>query len=422
MRAMMTSHRVRILIACASPLLLVGTLLAALLIAQPFTQASAHTHKHRASIALTPTTLTTATAGTTPTPGATSTAAPTATPALPTAPTPTTVPASPPVAGLHVQGNQLISSTGQLVRFHGVNLSGPEYACIQGWGIFDGPSDAASVQEMTTWHINSVRVLLNEDCWLGINGVDPQYGGATYRSAIVNYVALLHQYGLSAELSLIWGAPGSNQATYQPGSPDEDHSPAMWASLAATFKGDSNVILAPWGETVVDAGCFLNGGVCEATYGSNNTPYQTAGMQQAVNVMRGAGYTGPIAIPCIDYANDCSQWLTHMPNDPLHQLVAEFHEYGDNTCADATCWNSQELPVLQQVPLLTGELGESVNGTCSATFIDTYMAWADAHGVSYQGWTWDTWGNCGVLITDFNGTPTSGFGQGYRAHLAQLGG
>ncbi len=64
---------------------------------------------------------------------------------------------------------------------------------------------------------------------------------------------------------------------------------------------------------MVDANCFLNGGSCGATYGSSNTPYASAGMQQAVNVMRQAGYAGVIAIPGLDYANDLSQWLSHEP-------------------------------------------------------------------------------------------------------------
>ena len=63
----------------------------------------------------------------------------------------------------------------------------------------------------------------------------------------------------------------------------------MWARLAARFKRDPKVILAPWGETVVDPGCFQHGGVCEATYGRSNKPYRVAGMQQAVNVMRASG-------------------------------------------------------------------------------------------------------------------------------------
>ena len=48
------------------------------------------------------------------------------------------------VSALHVDGNQLVDSSGLTVQVRGVNRSGTEYACIQGWGIFDGPSDAAS--------------------------------------------------------------------------------------------------------------------------------------------------------------------------------------------------------------------------------------------------------------------------------------
>src|SRR5262249_32288692 len=50
------------------------------------------------------------------------------------------------ISGLHVVGNQIRNGAGQPVRLLGVNRSGTEYACIQGWGIFDGPSDAASLQ------------------------------------------------------------------------------------------------------------------------------------------------------------------------------------------------------------------------------------------------------------------------------------
>ncbi len=45
---------------------------------------------------------------------------------------------------------------------------------------------------IASWHVNFVRLLLNEDCWLGINGIKRQYSGARYRQAIVNHVGLLH--------------------------------------------------------------------------------------------------------------------------------------------------------------------------------------------------------------------------------------
>ena len=78
------------------------------------------------------------------------------------------------------------------------------------------------------------------------------------------------------ELSLMWGAPGAQRATYQPDSPDRDHSPAFWSSLARTFAGQRNVILAPWGETVVGADCFLRGGACGAAFGPARIPYGPA--------------------------------------------------------------------------------------------------------------------------------------------------
>jgi Cellulase (glycosyl hydrolase family 5) len=325
------------------------------------------------------------------------------------------------VRGLHVKGNKLLNATGQVVRFHGANRSGTEYACIQGWGIFDGPSNASSVKAMKAWHVNAMRIPLNEDCWLGINGVKPQYSGRAYRRAIVNYVRLLNRNGIYAELSLMWGAPGTYRATYQPAAPDKDHSPAMWKSLAATFRHNGKVVLAPWGETIVNANCFLRGGVCEATFGPNNKPYATAGMQQAVSVMRKAGYRGPIVIPGIDYANNLSNWLSHKPRDPLHQLMAEAHIYGKNTCSSVACFNRTLAPVARRVPLIFGETGESYDGSdCGSSQISTFMNWADAHGVGYEAWTWNTWGNCEALISSYAGAPYGTYGAWIKSHYASL--
>ena len=61
---------------------------------------------------------------------------------------------------LHVSGNRILDKNGRPVLFQGVNRSGTEYACVQGWGIFDGPNTAVSVQAIANWHVSIVQVLL----------------------------------------------------------------------------------------------------------------------------------------------------------------------------------------------------------------------------------------------------------------------
>ncbi|MEA2647409.1 MAG: endoglucanase [Chloroflexota bacterium] len=168
--------------------------------------------------------------------------------ASPSSPAATPVPASAATFSIGVQGNHLVDGAGRPVRLLGVNRSGTEYACIQGWGLFDGPSSDASVAAMAAWHINAVRVPLNEDCWLAINGAPAQYSGATYKAAVTAYVHLLNTHGLYAVLDLHLNAPGAAQATGQREMADADHSPAFWADVAKTFSGENAVLFDLYNE------------------------------------------------------------------------------------------------------------------------------------------------------------------------------
>ena len=341
--------------------------------------------------------------------------------------------------GLKVSGANMVDDTGTIVHLHGVNRSGTEYQCAHGAGFFDGPSDAASVAAMASWHINIVRVPINALCWLGDNGVPSQYGGQNYINAIVTYVNLLHSYGIYAEISLMWSMPGNLPAneSYQINAPDQDHAPATWTGMAQAFKNDPNVILSPWGETYVDYPCLMQGcsdqasiggdpGDSTGTCGSGCWHYQSAGMQEAVTDMRNAGYNGPIAIPCDKVANICADpnnggsyangtWLTTKPTDPDNQILAEMHLYGGNTCDTTTCLNTTIKPILNAgYPVIFGETGDSYDGsTCPGTTnLQTYLTWAEQNNVGTEAWAWDTWGGCstGSLITNYNGTPNTGQG------------
>ena len=95
------------------------------------------------------------------------------------------------------------------------------------------------------------------------------------------------------------------------------------------------------------------------------------------------------------------------------------HTYDFAPCAASCC--AAVLGVRAHVPVVTGELGES---DCRHSYIDPFMSWADHHGISYLGWTWDAGGGwtCRggpTLIRAYDGTPT-GFGIGLRRHRAAL--
>src|SRR6516164_8778648 len=105
---------------------------------------------------------------------------------------------------LHVAGNRLVNARGRPVLLHGVNRSGTEFLCVQGHGIFDGPTDQASISAMKAWGINAVRIPLNEGCWNGESYVDPAYAGANYQNAIKAYVRLVNANGMVVILDLHW--------------------------------------------------------------------------------------------------------------------------------------------------------------------------------------------------------------------------
>jgi hypothetical protein len=333
---------------------------------------------------------------------------------------------------LHVSGNRLVNARGARVVLRGVDRSGGEYACVQGWGIWDGPAGQASVTAMKAWHVNAVRVPLNEACWNGESYVSSKYRGATYRDAVAAYVRLLNRNGLIAILDLHWtdgvytgpsSGCSSARAVCQKPMPDTADSVPFWRSVAARFKGDDSVIFdlfnEPYPETAPGASegeawhCWLHGGRC------TGISYSVAGMQTLVTAVRGTGAKNVIMLGGLGYSSDLSEWLTHQPGDPDHNLAASWHAYNFGGCHVRACWTSQVAPVIKKVPLIAGEIGEN---DCADDYISPLMTWLDARSASYLAWAWNADFGCGSgpgLITSYNGTPT-GYGKGYRTHLLSL--
>jgi hypothetical protein len=313
-----------------------------------------------------------------------------------------------------VQGNQLIGANGQVVQLHGADRSGTEYMCVQGGGFADGPTDAASVQAMMAWHINAIRVPLNEDCWLGINGAG--LGGAAYQADVQNWVNTITSQGLYAIVDLHWSAPGTELANSQEPMADMDHSPTFWTQVANMFKGNGNVIFDLYNEPH-DAGSWsgiLNGSTATSNQGQS---YATAGMQTLLNAVRATGATNVIMEGGDQWAGVLDQWLTYHANDPLHNLAASMHSYGasiNSSCSTVTCWNANVAPVALQYPIIMGEIGETDGGN---SFLPVIVPWLNSHGISYCAWTWNSDFGGEALVSDYSGTATT-YGQGYKTLLA----
>jgi endoglucanase len=328
-----------------------------------------------------------------------------------------------PPAGLsvRVRGNELVDANGNQLRLIGVNRSGTQYMCALGRGIFDGPADPASIAAMKSWRINAVRVPLNEDCWLGINGLDPAYVGAAYRAAIEAYVHRLNAAGLYVILELHWNAPGREQALGQKSMVDASHGYALWRSVAATFKSDRAVLFDLYNEPHSLGATPAEEWRCWATGCA-----QFAGMDGLLATVRSTGARNVVLIAGLGWAADESGWLQHEPHDPIHQLAATFHVYREHSlCTTESCWNRTLLPVAARVPLIADEFGEMQCGDpTSVAWLNSWMTYATAHRFSLLAWAWDAnRGNCAVgplLIANYTGAPTP-FGAAVEAYYSEHG-
>lgn len=370
-------------------------------------------------------------------PSASPSPAPTPSPVASPSPVPTPVPGSMPPA-LHVAGNLLVDANGKTVTLRGANMAGTEFVCAQGWSPSDPfggqPEDnPATFAAMKSWGINAVRIPLNEDCWLGINGA---IGGAAYQTPVKKLIRDLETAGLYVIVDLHWSAPGTQLALSQNPAPDEDHSPAFWTDVASQLKGDTGVLfdlfnepfyywIAPGGPSA--QGCLWNG--CTLTqYETGGQPFtitanwQSAGLTELTLDVRGTGATNVIVVPGVNWARDPSGYLANLPPDANTALAYHSYPSGNpalqSECAAQACWDQVIAPLAAVRPMIVGETGDSTLGP--QTYLPTFLPFASSHGLSVLAWTWNAWQNPDdVLVTNMTtGAPTAGEGVTFKAWLA----
>jgi endoglucanase len=361
---------------------------------------------------------------------------------------------------IKIADGQFVDGSGAPLQLRGVNVSNLEFAAIQGWGAADPwGGGAPSFSALKSWKLNAIRVPLNEASWLGLTTFDfvgksrKADPGNNYQATVKRTIADATAAGLYVVLDLHWSAPNlkvTGQAEPVPFSPlgqapmaDADHSLAFWTSVASTFKNSPNVVFDLFNEPYTDSyglpftanawTVLLKGGAMSKfpnnTSGGANfddvQEWTVAGMQQMVKAVRETGATNVIITAGVEYAKNVSQWLKHVPLDPLKQLACSIHlyptygsSYGTKTYDTIAPDTVSALHDIQAAgyPILVGETGgRNAPGTKGDQFVSNVLDWADANKASVFGWTWNVWQNGDfVLIKDAAGTPTDGYGQVFK--------
>jgi hypothetical protein len=100
---------------------------------------------------------------------------------------------------------------------------------------------------------------------------------------------------------------------------------------------------------------------------------------------------------------------------------------------DVACWDREVASVAAQVPVVATEFGPFTlvgkKVPCDGSFDNTWMGWADAHGISYLAHVWfketeidAPKGTCsfGLIADWYTGVPRDGHGAAVHDHFAAL--
>lgn len=273
-----------------------------------------------------------------------------------------------------VVGNTIQNASGQTVMIHGVDRPSMEWSC-NGASVTNGPgpipaSDFATMRD--SWNANAVRIPLDQDFWLRSAA---RYCSA-YRNNVANVVKEARAAGLIVILDLHWSDQG-NLANARPGQQcmADQNSITFWKQVAERYKSNPNVWFELYNEPHdISWSTWLNGG--------SACGYQTVGMQQLYNAVRGTGANNIVIAGGNAWASD----LNGVPKINGTNVAYAIHIYRQSGSWSTSSWDHQFGTTASQVPVIATEFGDQV---CDGQGFDqSLLSYFRAHKVGYTAWAW----------------------------------
>jgi len=280
--------------------------------------------------------------------------------------------------------------------FHG--LDRPSFE----WSTTGDHISSADFALMASWKANVARIAMNQDFWLSAS---PKFDPG-YAAAIDQAVKWAETAGLDVILDLHWSDRGDYSQTPAQQRMADAHSVDFWTGVAGAYKGDGHVMFELYNEPHdVSWSVWLNGG-------PSGDGFTVAGMQQLYEAVRSTGAENLVFIGGLQFAYDLSGVPSNRVNG--HNIVWATHPYNQPNKQPAN-WDTGFGFLAATDPVMATEFGDS---SCATDYYTSFIAYADAHKISWSGWAWYVAGcSFPALISDWSGTPTAA-GQVEKSALA----
>lgn len=276
----------------------------------------------------------------------------------------------------YVSGNKIYNSYNQQITLHGVDRPSMEWSCSGETA--DGQGSGIPSSDFTTmvhsWNANAVRIAMNQDFWLS--------GAAkycsSYQSNITNVVKEAEAAGLIVILDLHWSDQG-NLSNTNPGQQcmADQNSITFWQQVAAQYESDPNIWFELYNEPHdISWSQWLNGG--------SACGFQTVGMQQLYNAVRGTGATNIV----IAGGNTWSSTLNGVPALSGTNIAYAIHLYRQTASESFSSagLDSQFGNKESTAPVIATEFGDQV---CDGQpYVQDLLNYFRQHQVGYTAWAW----------------------------------